>query len=220
VTRNEIARRLAAIYDRRPLQEYARWKVRADPAYGATFEQLRGRNEPLVDLGCGVGLLAFFLRELGYEAPILGIDFDRRKIEVARRAARQFRAIEFIVGDARDPLPENHNVVMLDMLQYFDDAAQQRILANVARVIPPGGVVVIRQGIRDGSWRHRLTVIVDALARAIRWMKAESLNFPTREQIAAAFDGFESEIRPLWGRTPYNNYLFVFRRSSSGTTNE
>lgn len=220
MTRIEIARRLAAIYESRSLQEYARWKVRTDPAYAATFEQLRGRDEPLVDLGCGVGLLAFYLRELGYEAPITGVDFDQRKIEVARRAATRFRAIDFIAGDARDPLPANHNVVMLDLLQYFDDASQQRILENAALAVPPGGLIVIRQGIRDASWRHRLTAIVDALARVIRWMKAEHLNFPTRERIVSAFPGFASEIRPLWGGMPYNNYLFVFKRSSSGMTNE
>ncbi len=220
MTRNEIARRLASIYDRRSLREYARWKVRSDPAYGAAFEHLRRQRAPLVDVGCGVGLLAFFLRELGYDAPIVGVDFDERKIEVARRAATRYRAIEFIGGDARDPLPADHNVVMLDVLQYFDDASQQKILANAAHAVPPGGVVVIRQGIRDGSWRHRLTAVVDVLGRATRWMKAESLNFPTREQIVSAFPGFESEIRPLWGRTPYNNYLLVFRRPSSGMTNE
>jgi len=218
VTRKEIANRLARLYDIRSLQEYVRWKVRADPVYAAVLEQLRGHDEPLVDVGCGVGLLAFFLRECGCDAPITGVDFDERKIEAARKAAAQFRAITFVAGDARDPLPPDHNVVMLDVLQYFDSESQQRILANAARTVPPGGMAVIRQGIRDGSWRHRLTLIVDAFGRASRWMKAERLNFPTREQIVAAFPDFESEIRPLWGRMPYNNYLFVFRRPSSGIT--
>jgi len=218
VSRNEVASRLASLYDRRDLRAYARLKVTADPAYAAVLDALRGRNKPLLDHGCGVGLLAFFLRENGFTAPITGIDFDQRKIDIARRASSRYRDIEFIAGDARAKSPDDRDVVLLDILHYLDPQSQQQILANAART---SGIVVIRQGIRDRSWRYRLTAIVDAIGRAIRWMKAEHLNYPTREEIVRAFGGFTHEITPLWGRTPYNNYLFVFRRAeSSGITNE
>jgi 2-polyprenyl-3-methyl-5-hydroxy-6-metoxy-1,4-benzoquinol methylase len=215
VTKADVAETLARLYTRRSLQGYVRWKVRTDPAYSAALEALRDRNQPLIDVGCGVGLLAFYLRENGYTAPIIGIDFDERKIEVARVAATRYRGIDFISGDAREPLPEGHDVVLLDILHYFDRDSQQRILANAARAVGPDGMIVIRQGIRDGSWRHRLTLIVDGLARVFRWMKAERLVFPSREEILGAFDGFEAEVRPLWGNMPYNSYFFVLRRSAT-----
>jgi 2-polyprenyl-3-methyl-5-hydroxy-6-metoxy-1,4-benzoquinol methylase len=221
VTRNRLAERLASLYEHRGLQGYVRWKVRTDPAYEAVLAELRDRGEPLVDIGCGIGLLAFYLRENGFTAPIVGIDFDERKINAARVAAQRYRDVEFMTGDARGPLPDHHNVTLLDVLQYFDDDSQLQILRKAARAVPPGGVVVIRQGIRDRSWRHRLTRVVDAFARVLRWVQMEQLNFPSRANVVAAFEGFEHEIRPLWGRTPYNNYLFVFRKASSaGMTNE
>jgi hypothetical protein len=74
--------------------------------------------------------------------------------------------------------------------------------------------VIIRQALRDPSWRYRMTAGVDALARTFRWMKAEHLQYPTRESVAAPFDGFASDIRPLWGKMPYNTYLLVFTRSA------
>jgi SAM-dependent methyltransferase len=216
VSRADVARRLASLYDRRDLRTYVRWKLAADRVYSAVLEQLP--DEPLVDIGCGVGLLPFFLREHGFRAPITGIDFDARKIDIARRAAAKYRDVEFIAGDARRELPPHPNVVMLDILQYLDDSAQQQLLADVAR---NARFVVIRQGIRDQSWRYRTTAFVDAIGRGVRWMKADSLNYPTRERIINAFDGFACDVTPLWGRTPYNNYLFVCRRaSSSGMTNE
>ena len=216
MSRADVARRLASLYDRRDLRTYVRWKLAADRVYSAVLEQLP--DEPLVDIGCGVGLLPFFLREHGFRAPITGIDFDARKIDIARRAAAKYRDVEFIAGDARRELPPHPNVVMLDILQYLDDSAQQQLLADVAR---NARFVVIRQGIRDQSWRYRTTAFVDAIGRGVRWMKADSLNYPTRERIINAFDGFACDVTPLWGRTPYNNYLFVCRRaSSSGMTNE
>lgn len=220
MSRAAVAKRLASLYDRPSLRSYVRWKVRGDPAYDAVLQKLRGQDQPLLDLGCGVGLLAFYLREHDVQAPIIGIDFDQRKVDVARRAATRYRNIDFIAGDARSALPEQHNVVLLDLLHYLDPESRTQLLANVARAAPPGGIVVIRQGIRDASWRYRMTSAVDALGRAIRWMKAEHLTYPTREEITDAFAGFDAEITPLWGRTPYNNYLFVFRRAaSSGITN-
>jgi SAM-dependent methyltransferase len=208
-----VSNRIAALFSRRALQGYARWKIRTDLAYSAALEALRGRDLPLIDLGCGIGLLAFYLREHGYSAPVIGVDFDQRKIDVARVAAKKYRGVDFIAGDARDPLPDGHNVVILDLLHYFDSGSQQKILANAARAVSPGGVVILRQPIRDGSWRYRWTKLVDGLARTFRWMKAESLNYPTRDEVTAPFAGFASEIRPLWGAMPYNTYFFVFTRT-------
>jgi SAM-dependent methyltransferase len=212
VSGRSVADRLASLYPGRTLQGYARWKLRMDPIYSGVRAALLGRELPLVDLGCGVGLLPFYLREHGYASPVIGIDFDERKIALARQAATRYRDVTFRVGDARDPLPANHAIVILDLLHYFDAASQKRILDNAARA---GDVVILRQGIRDGSWRHRFTAVVDALGRAMRWMRAESLHYPTRDEIVSAFDGFTAEITPLRGRTPYNNYLFVFTRATA-----
>jgi hypothetical protein len=80
--------------------------------------------------------------------------------------------------------------------------------------------VIIRDAIRDGSARYWATFAAESFARLSRWLKAERLNFPTREAIRRPFRerGFEEHVVPLWGRTPFNNYLFVFRRAGSGMT--
>jgi 2-polyprenyl-3-methyl-5-hydroxy-6-metoxy-1,4-benzoquinol methylase len=208
-----IAKRVSSRYERR-LRGYVYWKLRLDPSYPAVLEHL-DRNLPLLDLGCGVGVLAFFLREHGFTAPIRGIDIDERKIAAARDVATHYDGVEFVHGSATDPLPPQRNVVILDLLQYVGSMAQQEILRNAAAVVPPGGVAIIRQGIRDDSWRYRCTHFVDTIGRAIRWNRGTRMNFPTREEIVAAFDGFDVHVTPLWGRTPYNNYLFVFTRRAA-----
>ena len=214
----EVARRVAALYPMRSLRMYVRWKIASDAVYDAVYQRARG---PILDLGCGAGVLAAYLRARGCDAPITGIDHDARKIEVAQRL--NLRNAIFQVGNigrasARpDGLkPVLHTVVMLDLLHYFDDDAQRSLLAHAA----DSNLVIIRDAIRDGTWRYRATYAQEAFARGVRWLKAERLNFPRRETIVEAFPGFESEIVPLWGRTPFNNYLFVFRRASSGMTNE
>jgi SAM-dependent methyltransferase len=205
-------KRIAARYPTRLLRSYARVKIATDPAYDAVFDLLRDASEPLLDIGCGVGLMAFYLRERGMRMPIVGIDHDRRKIEIARRVADGDQSVSFDLADARTPVQFRGNVVLLDVLHYFDDADQSVILRNAASA---GGMIIIRDGIRDGSLRYRLTYAQETLARVGGWLKAEQLHFPTRESIETSLNGeFREEVRPMFGRTPFNNYLFVFRRAS------
>lgn len=208
----DVARRVAALYPGRSLRSYVRWKVKTDPVYDAVYERLRGTNDQIVDVGCGAGVLAAYLRARGFEAPVAGVDHDARKIEIARGLG--LRDATFDVGDVGG-MDLRGTIVMLDLLHYFDDAAQTALLRRAAAA---SNLVIIRDAVRDGSWRYRATYAQEAFARAIRWLKAERLNFPRRETIVDPFAGFDAEIVPLWGRTPFNNYLFVFRRSSAGTT--
>jgi 2-polyprenyl-3-methyl-5-hydroxy-6-metoxy-1,4-benzoquinol methylase len=206
---------IALRYPRGFLRSYVRAKVATDPVYAAVFEQLRGTSEPVIDVGCGVGILALYLRERGFTAPIAGVDHDAKKIEIAKRVAAS-DGVTFRVSDARAPLASRGNVVLLDVLHYFTSEDQALILGNAARA---GGMIVIRDGIRDGSLRYRLTYVQEALSRMGGWLKAERLNFPTRETLSGSLNGeFTVDERPMFGRSPFNNYLFVFKRASSGIT--
>lgn len=219
---DDAAARVAALFDGRFLRGYVRGKLETDPVYRAVAERLRDHPHPLTDAGCGVGILAFYLRESGFGMPVAGIDHDTRKIGIAKKIGARYGGVEFVPGDARAPLPEGRSVVMLDLLHYFTDDEQSAILENAASAIPPGGMAILRDALRDGTWRYRVTWLQECFSRGIGWLRAERLHFPRLETIVAPFRarGFSEEIVPLWGRTPFNNYLFVFRRPSSGMTNE
>jgi SAM-dependent methyltransferase len=218
----EAADRIARHFPTAFLRGYARGKLRSDPLYTAVVDRLRDDRAPLFDIGSGLGLLAFCLREEGLSFPVRGIDHDQAKVSVARDVARHYSGLLFEAGDVRDGVPGGMNVAALDVLHYFTSAEQERVLETIAEAVPPGGVAVIRDAVRDRSLRYRLTAAQETFSRLIRWLKAERLNFPTAEQIAAPFRrrGFAEEIVPMWGKTPFNNYLFVFRRPTSGTTRE
>jgi SAM-dependent methyltransferase len=215
-----IGHRVAALYDSRFLRTYARGKIAGDPAYAAVLDVLRGRQRPLLDLGCGVGMLAFFLREAGFDAPIVGIDHDAKKIAAAQEIAARYGGLTLHRADARDALDFRGDIVILDLLHYFQERDQRRIVESAARAAEDGGIVIVRDAVRDGSWRYRLTYAQESFSRAIGWLKAERLSFPERETIVGPFRerGFDVECLPLWGRTPFNNYLFVFRSPAGQRT--
>jgi len=218
--KDDAAQRVASRFRSRFLRNYVASKLATDPLYRAVADRLIDHTLPLTDIGCGVGLMAFYLRERGVRMPITGIDHDRKKIDEAKQIALQYDGISFAASDARDPIPAGTSVLLLDVLHYFSDAARDRMLETIAAGVADGGVVIIREGIRDGTLRYRITLAAEVFARVVRWLKAERLNFPTREAIVRPFRerGFTEEVVPLWGRTPFNNYLFVFRREASGST--
>jgi SAM-dependent methyltransferase len=213
VTTHDVASRIAARYPTAFLRAYVRAKVRIDPVYAAVFDRVGNSSDSLLDVGCGVGVLAAYLRARGFAAPIHGIDHDERKVSVASSLVRD---ATFEVADARSAIANGGTVVLLDLLHYFRSGDQETILASAANA----KTVIIRDAVRDGSWRYRLTYAQETFSRAVRWLRAERLHFQTREEIVRPFATFESEVVPLYGRTPFNNYLFVFRRSKSGITNE
>src|SRR2546423_4066855 len=77
------------------LRHYVRNKLRSDRIYAAAYDLLGRSAEPILDIGCGMGLLAFYLRERAGRQPILGLDVDARKIAYgAAIAAGCYRGID------------------------------------------------------------------------------------------------------------------------------
>jgi SAM-dependent methyltransferase len=211
-------RKIAAMFPGRWDRNYVAAKLRTDPLYAALAENLRGSDLPLLDLGCGLGLLAFYLREESIGVPILSLDYDSRKIDAARRATLSFQAMDlcFSHHDARSGLPAHQgNVSILDILQFFTPDEQETLLKLAASRVAPGGSLIIRSGLRDASWRFKVTVLGDWLAKATFWMKAAPTHYPTSDDFQKILSPFGNvEISPLWGGTPFNSHLIILRRST------
>jgi len=208
-------RKIAAMFPGRWDRNYVSAKLRTDPLYTTLAENLRGSELPLLDIGCGLGLLAFFLRAEGIEVPILGLDYDTRKIDSARRAtlAAGIKGLTFSPHDARSGLPPHQgNVSILDILQFFNPDEQESLLKLAASRVMPGGKLLIRSGLGDTSWRFKITVLGDLLAKATFWMKAGPTHYPTAGDFSRILSPFgEVGISPLWGNTPFNNHLIVLK---------
>ena len=143
---------------------YTRAKLGSDPLYPGVADALRGTRAPLLDLGCGLGLLAHTLREDGIALPYRGVDVDAKKIAqaqaVADRAGLHDAAFE-TVDLARGMPAHAGSVAILDVLQYVEPDVQARIVADAIAMLVPGARLVIRTGLDDGGRRLRLTRFAD-----------------------------------------------------------
>lgn len=208
--------RIVARYRRWRHRRYVRGKLKWDPLFEAAVPLFEGSTRPLLDIGCGLGLLGQYLREAGVRAPYVGVDPDGAKIEEARAAAMAGALdIDFATIDAASLPPFEGDVVLIDVLHYLPEARQQQALANAAARVAPGGMLLIRNVLRDASWRFRVTVAEERFAAALGWMRFATGHFPRREDIESplAALGFDVRVEPLWGGTPFNSYLIVARRA-------
>jgi SAM-dependent methyltransferase len=209
-------KRIAALFPRRFDSHYVASKLRTDPVYAALEREIRESELPLLDLGCGLGLVAFCLRSANLNVPISGIDYDQRKIAMAHRAAKNSgdRGLSFGFHDLRTGVPDHcGNVCILDILQYFDPNEQQRILNDACARVAPGGKLVIRSGLRDDSLRFRFTQLGDLLAKVTFWMKSAPTHFPKADDLRRCLSPHGLvRIAPLWGNTPFNNHLIVLEK--------
>lgn len=210
-----IITRIAARYRLRPHRSYARGKLRWDPVFATAASLFAQSERPLLDIGCGLGLLGQYLYERGRRAAYRGLDLDARKIKAARAATDAGLDLQFATGSAAAMPAFRGNVALVDLLHYLPADEQRRALTDAAERVASDGVLMIRSVLCDRSWRFRTTLLEERLARIIGWMRYPTRYFPRREDIEAPLRamGFAVQVSPLWGRTPFNSYLFVARRN-------
>ena len=119
-------------------------------------------GERILDLGSGTGVLTAEIASRG--ADILGVD---RSEEMISQARRKFPALKFEVLDARQLRfnAEFDAVFSSFALELFDSPEIPRVLAEVRRVLRPGGRVgVVSMAKGDGTsvllrlyeWAHKM----------------------------------------------------------------
>lgn len=200
---------------------YALSKLATDPLYDGVCDALRDRSLPVLDIGCGIGLLAHRMRAAGIDSPYIGTDFDARKITHAKaaRVRGALMDVRFEVGDAASGLPAHAgDACILDVLQFLPDtASQDALLESAIACLAPGGKLVIRTGLADGSTRAGITMLVDRLSALWGWMRARPTCYPQLDELRTRFDrhGLRAEFSPLHGNTPFNNWLVVAEKPAA-----
>ena len=135
-----------------------------------------GPGRAALDVGCGTGAVVVDIADVvGSDGRAVGVDVSETMIATARaRAEAQGAAVELVVGDthALDFPDGTFDAVHCDrVLQHLDDP--ERAIAEMARVLVPGGRLVINEPDWDGLFVDGDDVAVthavrDALVEHIR----------------------------------------------------
>jgi hypothetical protein len=201
--------------------------LRGDPVFRALLERglLLGRGQ-ILDLGCGQGLLAAWLKAalLCYEngswpqgwppAPrprsTRGIELMLRDVERARIALGpeceisqgDIRCAEFGTPDA---------VVLLDVLHYIPREEQLQVIERTRAALPSRGLLLLRIGDAEGGLRFRYSQWVDKLVMSLRGHATVATHCRSAGQWSELLRvcGFEVQATPMSEGTRFANVLLI-----------
>jgi 2-polyprenyl-3-methyl-5-hydroxy-6-metoxy-1,4-benzoquinol methylase len=118
----------------------------------------------VLEVGCGFGLVAAYFGSTHPRRHILGIDLSARRIAIAESVAQRLGlAHEFRVGDVRDLRLEQRfdAIYMLDVLHHLARAEQPAVLARLAALLSPGGLLLIKDVTTEPRFGLKFTELLD-----------------------------------------------------------
>jgi demethylmenaquinone methyltransferase/2-methoxy-6-polyprenyl-1,4-benzoquinol methylase/phosphoethanolamine N-methyltransferase len=120
-------------------------------------------GDTLLDVGCGTGEVALLAKTRAKAGKVYGIDPAPEMIAVARnKAARKKLDIDFRVGVIEAlPFPDSSMDVVTSslMMHHLPDDLKRRGLAEIYRVLKPGGRILIADFLRPtGSFVNHLFI--------------------------------------------------------------
>lgn len=209
--------RIANRYDNVFQRGYVRGKLASDPVYAATAALLADSSLPLLDIGCGIGLLGQYLNMHGCTRRYFGLDHDVRKIAAGRLAAQRAGLdgmLELQHADAAELPPVQGDVTLLDVLHYLPATRQVDLLRSAVRHLAPDGRLIIRNVLREPNWRFHATRIEEFFLHVSGWIPGGAQHYPSASELREPLEdaALDVYIEPLRGRTPFNSYLIVARR--------
>lgn len=152
--------------------EAARAQLLGDPVYPFLMEEgVLGSGARILDLGCGRGLagalVGLFQRD-PERRRYYGVDLCDRYVRAARLALHDEPGCSVRTIDLRDFDPPPADVVLMnDVLRFLPFSAQDALLRRVARAIPPGARMFVREKDAGGGWRFVWASFLDATAMMI-----------------------------------------------------
>jgi 1-acyl-sn-glycerol-3-phosphate acyltransferase len=206
------------IYKNPVTEWYFRIKWRFERENFERYDELLPNSGKIYDLGCGLGYSSLYLHLRQDKREIVAMDYDQDKITAAQNHYLNGDNIRFEHGDIRNlSLEPAAGILISDVLHYLAPDDQLKVLRTCAESLIDGGVLLVRDGLRDESEGHRFTAKTEKWStKLIQFNKTDvPLHFFDREFIEtfARETGLDCEL--IWKSTKSSNALFLLKNSGS-----
>ncbi len=173
----------------------------------------------ILDVGCGDGLLAVFLKKIhGREQEIVGVDIDHRKIHIASQL--DLPDTSFHHEDVANVPPQSFDVVtVVHVLYLVPQKLREQFIGHCLKALKPSGTLVLGVNITKPRWKHWFSYLQEVMmVRVLGATKGATIRFSSLdelEQWIKAAGGVVSSIVFLDKGRPYSHAAVVVRHNSS-----
>lgn len=195
------------------LEWYLKIKIRLEKNY-ELFHQHLPKEGQITDIGCGYGFMDYMLNFLAVGRRITGIDYDREKIEVASNCPAKNERINFIHGDALTiPLPKSRAFVLADILHYFPEEEQEKLIVLCIENLEAGGTLIIRDADRQMGRKHFGTRLSEFFSTHLGFNQTlegrKKLYFTSREKISGILSRYGMSVEVIDETKMTSNIVFI-----------
>jgi SAM-dependent methyltransferase len=170
----------------------------------------RGR---VLDLGCGFGLFSLYYASIRPGLRLEGFDRNARRVAMARAAARKLGLtnVRYEAGDVMDfrGVEAFDAAYMLDIVHHIPEEAVRPLLEQVAKILPAGGRLLIKDVDRRPVYKRWFTHALDKVmdpGSPVRYWDAEALTRLLGEV------GFSVHRHLMVDFLPYPHILYICER--------
>lgn len=106
----------------------------------------------IIDIGCGDGGLTNYLSLRAKERTLFGIDFTKKRINLAKNSRKVHRGITFIEGNANTMnLDKASAYLLVDVLHHIEFSQQKKLLNVIVKKMDGSSELVIKE-VDDSSF--------------------------------------------------------------------
>jgi 2-polyprenyl-6-hydroxyphenyl methylase/3-demethylubiquinone-9 3-methyltransferase len=171
-----------------------------------------GAPKRVLEVGCGEGALVEQMARLWPQARIVGIDVTPRLGRLCRAEASRVRFQQITVQEFAAAEPGAMDLVVLcDVLHHIPWDQHRGILLAAARALRPGGLLVIKDWMRDGSPGYWIGYFSD------RYISGDRVRYGTRDEwVQVLQETFgRSSLRQEFTIAPHScNHAFVLEATA------
>ena len=174
------------------------------------IEKYVPKEGPIIDIGCGYGLLANFLVLKSAKRDVTGTDLSPGRISAAQETTRNRKRICFKLVNVLDlRLGEYSTMVMSDFLHHIDYQAQEELLTRCYQKLPQGGLLVIEEVDNRPLCKYWFNTIVDRILNI-----GEGIFFRNQREFRELLEriGFKVSIKKAHKGLPLSDILFICRK--------
>ncbi len=188
------------------LYAYLRWRL-------CPFEEIEEyvpKEGPIIDIGCGYGLLANFLVLKSAERDVTGVDLSEKRISIAQKTTDNRKRICFKLVNVLDlQLGKYRAMVMSDFLHHIDYKTQEELLVRCYQKIAPGGLLIIEEVDNRPLCKYWFNTIVDIMLNI-----GEGIFFRNQREFRELLEriGFKVSIKKAHKGIPLSDILYICRR--------
>lgn len=175
-------------------------------------EKLVPQKGKILDLGCGLGNFSHVLALTSDQRKVVGIDFDKKRINLAKKTVDKEEDLTFIDADIRSCQLENcQGVILFDVLHHLNFEFHKNLLTKIYRSLEPGGVLVMMESDKKPVWKYLIWRLWEVVAIGFSITKGESLSLRTKKELLAILEkiGFRVKIIPFDEKRLFSHVLYL-----------